>query len=184
MDSFQDDFEVYSQLNSCQLTQSLLQEPITQSYCAVQYPTVFDVKIENYSEAFEFSADGSVSHRDGSTLDKDSLSVIGKRSRPNDDFDGLSEKDKLERNRICARECRKRKKMYIKSLELQMKSLKSELIECRRELSTYKLKEQEKFFGQFSVKMELPETPNPTVPDKQIANSKRLIKKYIVRLVR
>jgi len=191
--NFQDDFEVYPQPNNCQPTSSLLQEPVAQSYCNIQDPTIFDIKIENNPRAFEFSADASLSHRDCSTLDKDSSSAVGmkrsvKRLRPEEDFENmlsnLSEKDKLERNRICARECRKRKKIYVKGLELEIKNLRSELVECRKELSRYKLKEQEKFFSQFNMDMELPENPEPTIVDKQLASSKRLIKKYIVCLRR
>ncbi len=64
--------------------------------------------------------------------------------------DEESRKAKQERNRVCARECRKRKKMYLENMEAQVKALREELMECRKELARYKAKEQEGVLARFN----------------------------------
>eukprot|EP00826_Nyctotherus_ovalis_P048845 TRINITY_DN5800_c0_g1_i1.p1 TRINITY_DN5800_c0_g1~~TRINITY_DN5800_c0_g1_i1.p1 ORF type:complete len:276 (-),score=45.90 TRINITY_DN5800_c0_g1_i1:81-908(-) len=73
----------------------------------------------------------------------------------------LGEKIKLERNRISARECRMRKKIYVTNLEEQIKNLKKELQECRRELSGFKQREEHHLFGQLSIQDLTQESFNP-----------------------
>lgn len=50
--------------------------------------------------------------------------------------------EKQERNRVCARECRLRKKLYLENIEKENKMLKNEIIKYRKELSVYKAKEE------------------------------------------
>ena len=47
------------------------------------------------------------------------------------------EKKRMERNRLSARECRKRRKDYISSLESEVDQLKYELNECKNKLAKY-----------------------------------------------
>lgn len=96
--------------------------------------------------------------------------------------DDLTEQAKLERNRICARECRERKKVYLKSLELQIKDLQKEVQECRKELNKYKQKEQEEFFTQFNNQGAPLNYLNPAITNiTEISTNNRLeLDKYIV----
>ena len=50
-------------------------------------------------------------------------------------------KDKKEKNRVSARECRKRKKKYIESLELEVKQLKIELKKSKELIAELRAKE-------------------------------------------
>jgi bZIP transcription factor len=50
-------------------------------------------------------------------------------------------KDKKEKNRVSARECRKRKKKYIESLELEVKQLKMELKKSKELIAELRAKE-------------------------------------------
>lgn len=199
--NYQEDFEIPLcpgvELNCYQQTlDALLREPIVSLIQdQASNKEEFGQQIKDNSEVMEFSIDASniQSHRDCLTLDKDLSTSIAesrtvkkrRRLKAEEDFEFSEESvgdslgmNKLERNRICARECRRRKKIYVKSLEQQIKSLKNELIECRRELSSYKYEEQKKCFDQLNMESILPD--NPTLADKQMANSKRLITKYIV----
>ena len=86
-----------------------------------------------------------------------------KRVKPEDNSEGIkldsliesgsdeeTKKTKQERNRVCARECRKRRKQYLESIEGQVQQLREELVACRRELQRYKAREQEGLLSQFS----------------------------------
>lgn len=89
----------------------------------------------------------------------------------------LEGKIKLERNRISARECRIRKKIYVANLEQQMKELKLELNQCRKELHEYKTKEQQQVFANFFNTPEVTLenlSPNLTEEDKKLSNKKQL----------
>jgi molecular chaperone GrpE (heat shock protein) len=54
-------------------------------------------------------------------------------------------KAKKERNRESARECRKRKKQYVESLEKQVKDLTEELAQCKKETETLKSRAQQDY---------------------------------------
>ena len=84
-------------------------------------------------------------------------------------------KTKLERNRKSARECRNRKKTYIKNLEIQVCCLQEELAKCKKELNDYKSKENEKFLNEIRI----PEEELNFVSDKK-ESSKKLLDKYLV----
>lgn len=202
--NFQEDFESsgFPQFDFSRLQLSLDVQPLPESvpklhpvHSQSRKKQEINTKLEDFSEEMDLSADASntLSRRDCSTLDKElpqkdaaDLKVARslKRLKPEDDSESptisLMEKDKLERNRICARECRRRKKIYVKNLEQQIKNLKNELVECRRELSSYKVKEQEEFFSQFNMEEVLGETSGPAIAEKALTNSKRLIKKHLV----
>jgi len=67
------------------------------------------------------------------------------------DDDEESKKTKQERNRLCARECRLRKKVYLESMEAQVKILRKELAECRKELEKYKEQANEKILEKNNI---------------------------------
>eukprot|EP00826_Nyctotherus_ovalis_P018272 TRINITY_DN15453_c0_g1_i11.p2 TRINITY_DN15453_c0_g1~~TRINITY_DN15453_c0_g1_i11.p2 ORF type:complete len:135 (-),score=32.96 TRINITY_DN15453_c0_g1_i11:788-1192(-) len=56
--------------------------------------------------------------------------------------DQMSRNEKQERNRVCARKCRLRKKLYLENIEKENRELKNEIIKYRKELSAYKAKEE------------------------------------------
>ena len=90
------------------------------------------------------------------------------------------EKVKLERNRICARECRMRKKEYVKQMEIKIKRLQNEIVECHKELNKYKNREQQSFFNQINMKEVDPNDIDIDMGDQGSPNSKKLLNDYIV----
>ena len=93
-----------------------------------------------------------------------------------------TEKVKLERNRICARECRMRRKEQIKNMESQLKELRIELDICRKELNKYKEKEEQNYFSYFDVKDAFPVPEKPDLNVKEGNNAKKLLNNDIVFL--
>ncbi len=89
---------------------------------------------------------------------------------------------KQERNRVCARECRKRKKQYMETMEEQVKVLRTELAECRKELAVLRAKEQQGLFSQFSVLQYLDDMGKQFAAsaDRPAGNTKDILQKYIV----
>lgn len=59
--------------------------------------------------------------------------------------------EKQERNRICARKCRLRKKIYLESIEKENRILKDEIIRYRKELNAYKAKEEAELLKNLSI---------------------------------
>lgn len=88
-------------------------------------------------------------------------------------------KTRLERNRKSARECRMRKKMYVKNLEIQIKCLQRQLLECQKELNNYKVKEQQSFFAQFN-NQDIPKIDPDSSTSYETSNSRQSLNNYIV----
>jgi len=96
-------------------------------------------------------------------------------------YNNLEEKMKLERNRISARECRTRKKIYIANLEQEVKNLKMELYECKRELNEYKTKEQQRLFTGLKTQQVILENLDPKFTEKASnLTNKKILENYIV----
>lgn len=92
----------------------------------------------------------------------------------------MSDELKQEKNRLCARKCRMKKKEYVKNLEDEIERLRNELSECRKELCEYKNKEKDEFASQFP-KLETP------IKDTKINSGdairikpKKILKEYMV----
>lgn len=160
--------------------------------------------IENENESFDVSADNvhTISLKESSFTilekesiqenKKDSQSLIVKKnsakrfkSEDNPDLSKMrysesTEKERLERNRISARECRRRRKHYLQKLETQVKELKDELTICRRQLSIYKVKEQQELFRSYNKQDIHTKDPTSNLENQPNVTSKRLMKKYIV----
>lgn len=93
----------------------------------------------------------------------------------------LEGKMKLERNRISARECRLRKKMYVANLEHQIKDLKLELNQCRKELREYKTKEQQQLLTNFKTSEVTLENLNPSfTKEDEKSNTRNQLNSYFV----
>jgi hypothetical protein len=96
-------------------------------------------------------------------------------------YNDLDEKTKLERNRISARECRIRKKLYMVNLEQQIKSLRMELHECRRELNEYKTREQQRLFTEFRTQQLNLENLDPKFTERaDNLTNRKILESYIV----
>jgi hypothetical protein len=87
--------------------------------------------------------------------------------------------EKQERNRVCARKCRLRKKLHLENIEKENKILRAEVIKYRKELNTYKTKEEAGLLGSLSINTIKSETVEK-LKARTTANSKELLNNYMV----
>lgn len=63
----------------------------------------------------------------------------------------IPKNEKQERNRVCARKCRLRKKMYLETIEKENRDLKDEIVKYRKELNAYKAREEAGLLNNLSI---------------------------------
>jgi hypothetical protein len=86
------------------------------------------------------------------------------------DIQKKSQKEiKQERNRVCARECRKRKKQYMNRLEDEVRLLKQELLTCKKELEILKSKQRLGLFGEYGFLKQNQNMKDKILEDAKIA---------------
>jgi hypothetical protein len=93
----------------------------------------------------------------------------------------VSKDVKQERNRICARECRLRKKLHLENMEKENRMLRKEIARCCKELSMYKAKEEAGLISDVNINAIITNSIDKLKTDNN--NTKELFDNYMVKLV-
>jgi len=87
---------------------------------------------------------------------------------------------KQERNRVCARECRLRKKLYLEKIEKENKMFRKQIAKYRKELNIYKAKEEARLISDVNINEMISDSIEKLRTDNN--NTKELLDNYIVSL--
>jgi len=87
---------------------------------------------------------------------------------------------KQERNRVCARECRLRKKLYLERIEKENKMFRKQIAKYRKELNIYKAKEEARLISDVNINEIITDSIEKLRTDNN--NTKELLDNYIVSL--
>jgi len=99
--------------------------------------------------------------------------------KPTNNEEQIPKNERQERNRVCARKCRLRKKMYLQNIEKENRMLKNEIIKYRKELNTYKAKEEAGLLGSLTINTMKSEAIEK-LKVRDTVNAKELLNSYMV----
>lgn len=150
---------IISQKTSWCSNNDAIELPCSKNACTSEHPTVGITQPNNYNFQ-NFHGETLSSERNPSTGSLNELAkndaLLSKCSLEDKPIDCLNTKrTKREKNRVSARECRQRKKEYLKNIESELIKVKHELDDCRKQLANFQESKETKKVGEINLLQQL-----------------------------